>query len=210
MRPLDEPQSSSPLYVGPPRSATELVEARRLHSRVYSDRGLIDSSTALFDDGYMTQRQWVIASDHPLVVGTVSFIRSHSSLPTLDAFGIDPTLTPRLSLPWSQGRVVEISTFLVDRTYAGHSTVAPLLYRAMWQQRYERNDHDIWIMSSRPQLIDRVTQVFPGPFELLGRARAYYNNEAVAYMVDLRVFRHALALRSPDMLAWLDGHTEAF
>jgi hypothetical protein len=202
--PRCSPENSPSLYVGAPRSPAELEAARRLHTRVYVETGYVDPATELLDDGYMAQRRWIVASAGPAPVGTISLIYPGTSLPTLTAFGIDPVRHPKLAGPWSRGRVVELSTLAVDPAWA-HASVSAVLFRAVWQERHRRQDHDIWLMSSQPRLFDRLCQLFPAPWEMLGRARDYYRHQSVAYVLDFHICRSALEHRSLRTLAWLDG-----
>jgi hypothetical protein len=182
-----------------------MAAARELHTRIYAQVGYVDSATEVVDDGYMSQRRWFVASDGVTPVGTLSMIYPGAGLPTLTAFGIDPVGHPKLAGPWSLGRVVELSTLAVDPRRAAPGPVAAQLYRAVWQARHRLDDHDIWLMSSQPQLFDRLCALFHAPFELLGRSVDYYNHHSVAYLLDFRFTRSAVEQRSPLTTAWLDG-----
>lgn len=73
-----------------------------------------------------------------------------------------------------------------------------LLCRALWLAQDRQRDHDVWIMSMQTRRLDHLRRLFPAPFELLGRAAAYYNHASVACLLDLRLARLALSLPAHD------------
>jgi hypothetical protein len=203
---LGEGRQEARMYVGLARSTQDVEQAREVHTRTYSREGLITSlpTGVVFDDGWMNQRIWFIADRGSGVVGTVSLIRPAESLPTLMAFSVRPSETPRLAASWAECRVFEVSALAVNPDERGSSALAGLLYRALWRHRQQHLDHDVWVMSMRWERFDRLCATISWPFEFIGRTNRYYNGASVACMLDLRLARSALSIRAPALLAWFD------
>jgi hypothetical protein len=200
---------STHCYVGPARSEEEVTRARSVHSQAYAREGLISPLVEgeLFDDGWLPQRQWLVVANDDDVLGAASLISPKDALPTLTAFDLRPTDLPALASAWAGGRVREVSALARDAHGRGALT-GGLLYRALWLAQEQQRDHDVWIMSMQTRRLDHLRRLFPVPFELLGRAAAYYNHASVACLLDLRLARSALSLRAPRLLAWLNGEHE--
>jgi hypothetical protein len=198
-------------YAGPARSAAEIAAARELHTRTYVEEGyVLDTGLQPFDDGWMDRREWLVVADGADVVATTSLIAPSHTLPTLEAFGIDPLADARIGPAWRDRRVVEVSTLARDRQVGPGVLVRALLYRVLWMSAARRGDHDVWLMSMPVHRLDSLARLFPVPFELLGTTEQYYRHAGVACVLDLRLARAAVQQRAAPLLAWLDGDSTDF
>ena len=183
------------LYYGPARGPRD-------HAGV----GYLAETTAdeVHDDGWTTQREWFVVAEGPQVLGTVSMVRPTTSLPTTEAFDLVPARDPRMQQAWETRRIVEISAFAVDATHERARLVGALLYKVLWQAHRWRADHDMWLMSMSLDRLHRATRHFPLPIELLSDVVHHSRRPSVACVVDVRLARAAMVLRTPLYLEWLD------
>jgi hypothetical protein len=192
-------------YAGPARSKEDVIAARHLHTRRYAEAEYIRPQDGIvFDDGWMAQRRWVVVALQNDVVACGSLISPTETLPTLKAFDIDADSDIRLSECWRHHRLVEVSALCRDPRYRPVELIRGYIYRAIWQELGRAAGCDQWLTSMSWQRYDQFRRM-PFPLELLGRTAEYYGGPSVAFVVDMRLARLALALRDPYFLAWMDG-----
>jgi hypothetical protein len=200
-------------HAGPARSPAEIAQARALHTRTYVEANYIEHPGARpFDDGWMDRREWLVVADGQDVVGATSLIAPTHTLPSLEAFAIDPETDARIGPAWREGRVVEVSTLVRDRSVEPGVLVRALLYRALWMSAARRGDHDVWLMSMPFERLPKLAMLFPVPFEVLGTVEDHhrYHLAGVACVLDLRLARTAVRLRNAPLLDWLDARSPDF
>ncbi|GLZ46417.1 hypothetical protein Acsp06_26020 [Actinomycetospora sp. NBRC 106375] len=194
------------LYYGPARDGEDIAGARKVHTQAYARVGYIadTSPDRAYDDGWMDQRAWFVVADASQILGTVSMVRPTSTLPTAEAFNLVPERDSRMQQAWQTQRIVEVSTLAVEPRHARARQAGALLYKALWQAHRWRADHDLWLMSMSLDRLHRVTRSFPLPIELLSDVVVHYHQPSVACVLDVRLARAAMALRTPLYLHWLD------
>lgn len=188
-----------------------LIEAKKLHARVYVDRAFVPPSAVGKDgiltpaaDPYQNHARYFAVADKKTgkVVATARQIIAkegcgHRSFPLVTH--TDLYLRARhMIATYEPSDCVEISGLAKER---GASKLAPLLlYRAMWYYSL-RHHHELWLLTCDVQLFVRLKLLFGPAIQRVGRTNFYLGSNVVPAIFKVQSavseLRHSLITATP-------------
>lgn len=174
--------------LGPDR-AESLFEAKRLHARIYLDRGFIKPSmvdasgimSRAADPHQAHSEYFIVASKKTgKVVAVARQIgvregRGHKSFPLMTRTDLYERSRATLA-NYDPKQCVEISALVKER---GASKIAPLLlYRAMWHHSLQERQQ-LWFLSCDVRLFARLKLLFGPAIQQVGRRTAFPGGDVV-------------------------------
>jgi hypothetical protein len=172
-----------------------LIAAKKLHAKVYLDRGFVrpsdvaDGMLTYAADPHQTHSKYFVVIDTKLsrMVATARQIelrpgKGHNSFAVVKRANLYKR-GQKLIRKHDPAKVIEISGLAKER---GVSKIAPLLlYRAMWH-RSLREGHTLWIMASDVRLFIRLKLLFGKSITKIGRVTPYYGGDVVPAMLSVQ------------------------
>jgi hypothetical protein len=172
-----------------------LIAAKKLHARVYLDRGFVSEKDIV--DGLLTSRadphqkhsRYFVVIDirKSRIVATARQIElrqgyGHSSFAIVGRADLYKRAR-KLLKKHVPAKIIEISGLAKER---GVSKIAPLLlYRAMWH-RSLREGHTLWLLACDVRLFIRLKLLFGSSISKLGRVTPYYGGDIVPAMLNVQ------------------------
>lgn len=172
-----------------------LVAAKKLHAKVYLDRGFIQGKDVL--DGMLTHKAdpHQAHSHYFVVIDTKSsrMVATSRQIELRAGHGHNSFAMVKQANLYKRGRKlirkhdpaksIEISGLAKER---GVSKIAPLLlYRAMWH-RSLREKHTLWLLACDVRLFIRLKLLFGTSISKIGRVTPYYGGDVVPAMMNVQ------------------------
>lgn len=165
-----------------------LVAAKKLHAKVYLDRGfiherdIVDGMLSHTADPHQMHSKYFVVIDTKTsrMVATARQIelrqgRGHNSFAMVKKANLYKR-GQRLIRKHNPANSIEISGLAKER---GVSKIAPLLlYRAMWH-RSLRDGHTLWLLACDVRLFVRLKLLFGKSISKVGRVTPYYGGDVV-------------------------------
>lgn len=189
----------------------QLLAAKKLHAKVYVDRGFVDArhlnNDAILDskaDPYQHHSVYflVASKKNGEVVATARQIYAtprlgNQSFPLLKHTDLYARALRAVSRH-DANKCVEISGLAKKR---GASKIAPLLlYRALWHYSLQQK-HSLWLLTCDVRLFERLKLLFGPAIQRVGRTTFYLGSDVVPAILKVQSsvseLRHSLAVAPP-------------
>ncbi len=178
-----------------------IADARRLHARVYVERGFVDGhsnwldlDTGLVEDAHVAGSIYLSARHEGAVVGVARLILpGPRGLPVFEHFALDPDAC----VP-SQEQCLEVSSLCIDAGSSVSAAVFVHLVRAFAAMSHTRPER-YWIAIVERPLLTAMNRFYGLKFRPIGEARQYLGGETLPVLLDV-----------PDYLGGLVGSERDF
>jgi len=186
---------NSNFHVEEVMSDAYLAAAKKLHAKVYLDRGFVSKNDVV--DGLLTYRSdphqehsryfVVIDPKKARIIATARQIElreghGHNSFAIVNQAELYKRAR-RILKKHDPAKSIEISGLAKER---GVSKIAPLLlYRAMWHHSL-RKKHALWLLACDLRLFIRLKLLFGKSISKIGRVTPYYGGDIVPAMLDVQ------------------------
>lgn len=196
------------MVVSQTTNANRILDAQRLHARIYLDRKYIkpnevsgDGRIAASVDRYRNQSDYFVLVDATdpkgKILATARQIHAvhgqgHRSFPTVKQLKLYPEMN-QLIRSIEPDKIVEISALAKEHGVDPRSIM--LLYRAMWHHSLRRR-HSIWLMACDAGVFSRLKELFGDAFIRIGDNSYYMGSEVVPAMLEVHRSIDDLVLQS--------------